>query len=56
VVADDETLKLEAPTESVKEQWIETLADLAKRQASFFFFCEFFIHTTHTTKAERMAE
>jgi len=22
----------------------------------FCFFCEFFIHTTHTTKAERMAE
>eukprot|EP00967_Tisochrysis_lutea_P042708 scaffold51401_cov36-Tisochrysis_lutea.AAC.1 len=32
IVADDETLKLEAPTESVKEQWMTTIADLAKRQ------------------------
>jgi hypothetical protein len=32
IVADDETLRLEAPTESLKEQWMTTLADLAKRQ------------------------
>lgn len=33
VVADDETLRLEAPTETVKDQWMRTVAELSKRQA-----------------------
>jgi hypothetical protein len=37
-VADDETLRLEAPTESIKEQWMTTLDDLSRRQVRGFAF------------------